>query len=332
MEMNHKINYNSLGRFLLSCLISIVVLSFISMAYKHTSMHMPSNGETDHKWEANGFTSTMQEGFAFLRMDNNGYNNRCTFEKNDILLLGSSHIEAVQMQTENNAASQLNDLLNYNTYSIGVSSHNLYRCVSNYLAAVKEYEPTHYTIIETGSVKLSNDDMKEVKNGADKPAASPDTGVKALIQFIPMAKPTLNQLSAWATLKNPTGGTTQLETNLPDGYVETLHSFLSIVSDTAKENNITPIIFYHPSEQLNLDGTVTYKTDSLYLKCFASTCKDLGIVFIDMTDSFENLCATEHQLAHGFINTAVGSGHLNKYGHRVIAEKLAEVIWGLEAE
>ena len=51
-----------------------------------------------------------------------------------------------------------------------------------------------------------------------------------------------------------------------------------------------------------------------------------------MTDSFRDLYATEHHLAHGFINTAVGSGHLNKYGHRVIAEKLAEVIQGLEAE
>lgn len=148
-----------------------------------------------------------------------------------------------------------------------------------------------------------------------------------------MAKPTLNQLSAWATLKNTSGGgTTQLETNLPDEYVETLHSFLSIITNTAKENNITPIIFYHPSEQLNPDGTVTYKTDALYLDCFASTCSELGIVFVDMTDSFKDLYATEHQLVHGFINTAVGSGHLNKYGHRVIAEKLAEVIQGLEAK
>lgn len=77
---------------------------------------------------------------------------------------------------------------------------------------------------------------------------------------------------------------------------------------------------------------MTYNTDNLYLDCFASTCEDLGIVFVDMTDSFKDLYATEHQLAHGFINTAVGSGHLNKYGHRVIAEKLAEVIQGLEAE
>ena len=31
-------------------------------------------------------------------------------------------------------------------------------------------------------------------------------------------------------------------------------------------------------------------------------------------------------LAHGFINSAIGQGHLNKYGCRVIAERIAIVI------
>lgn len=89
---------------------------------------------------------------------------------------------------------------------------------------------------------------------------------------------------------------------------------------------------YHPFVTLNEDGTIKFDTDKKYLDCFISNCNQLGIVFVDMTDPFIELYANEHQLAQGFINTAVGSGHLNKYGHRVIAEKLAEVIQGLEAE
>lgn len=47
---------------------------------------------------------------------------------------------------------------------------------------------------------------------------------------------------------------------------------------------------------------------------------------MDMTDEFKALYEEKHILAHGFVNTAVGRGHLNKYGHRVIAQTLAEKI------
>ncbi len=45
-----------------------------------------------------------------------------------------------------------------------------------------------------------------------------------------------------------------------------------------------------------------------------------------MTASFIKLYEQNHILAHGFINTAVGEGHLNKYGHKAIAEAVAAVI------
>ena len=107
-----------------------------------------------------------------------------------------------------------------------------------------------------------------------------------------------------------------------------LHSFLSIICDDVEDTGITPIIMYHPSETLSEDGSVRYKTNIDDLKMFAKTCEDLGIIFVDMTPDFERLYEEEHILAHGFINTAVGTGHLNKYGHKAIAERLAEVIGG----
>lgn len=268
-----------------------------------------------------------------MHMDEDGYNNEKTFKHVDVLLMGSSQVEAVNIPTRNNMASLLNALMPYNTYSIGISNHDLCRCVNNFNNAKLFYSP-QFIVIETGSVKPSINNMREVIDNIHQPCGTPDSALKSFIQIIPAAKPILNQLIEWSSQKYDGGeiGTIQSETSLPNEYVETLHSFLSIVTDTAKESEVTPIVFYHPSEYLSPDGTVTYKTNQLYLDCFASTCSDLGIVFVDMTDSFKNLYADEHQLAHGFINTGVGSGHLNKYGHRVIAEKLAEVIQGLEAK
>ena len=45
-----------------------------------------------------------------------------------------------------------------------------------------------------------------------------------------------------------------------------------------------------------------------------------------MTDIFINEYNESSTLPHGFINTSVGTGHLNKDGHRMIAEALARAI------
>jgi hypothetical protein len=43
---------------------------------------------------------------------------------------------------------------------------------------------------------------------------------------------------------------------------------------------------------------------------------------MDMTGAFTEEYKRSHVLPHGFANTAVGAGHLNKNGHRIIAAEL----------
>lgn len=317
-----------------SIVVATVFLSLFSLAYSFSGIHLTNNDKsTDHRWRPYEIKSTMTEGFAWLRMDKNGYNNLLSSEELDAILIGSSHMEALQIEKTDNVSSILNNDYSIGIYNIGMAGHNLYRCVDNYPFSIQKYTPKKYSIIETSSVVLTIPEMNEVIDGNAKRITSYDSGLLYYVQYIPAFRPIYKQLTDWMA-QNPAGegSITQQKLTLPEGYADTLHRFLSIVSNTAKANGIIPIIFYHPSEQINPDGTVTYNTDNLYLDCFASVCVDLDIVFVDMTDSFKNLYATEHQLAYGFINTAVGSGHLNKYGHRAIAEKLAEVIQGLEAE
>lgn len=322
-------------RIVWAVLITVLVLSLFALLYSYAGIHLTNaTNSTDYKWRANELKATMSEGFAWLRMDKNGFNNEDIPKRIDTLIIGSSHMEAVQMKHDENVSGRLNDLLSQSIYNIGVSGHTIYRCVDNYKSAIEEFSPQKYSITEISTVSLSVSEMQAVIDGSANRILSYDSGLIYYLQLLPAFRPVYKQLENWAKLQNPVegGGTTQVVGSLPEEYADTLHSFLSLISDTAKENNITPIIFYHPSEELNSDGKVTYNTDQIYFDCFASTCEDIGIVFVDMTDSFKNLYATEHQLAHGFINTAIGSGHLNKYGHRVIAEKLADVIQRLEAE
>ena len=44
------------------------------------------------------------------------------------------------------------------------------------------------------------------------------------------------------------------------------------------------------------------------------------ITSINAEESFERLYQEEQKLAHGFVNSAVGTGHLNEAGHMAVAD------------
>ena len=51
-----------------------------------------------------------------------------------------------------------------------------------------------------------------------------------------------------------------------------------------------------------------------------------------MTDDFEKMFYEENHVPHGFSTGQIGVGHINKYGHAVIAESLYRDINELEVE
>jgi hypothetical protein len=107
-----------------------------------------------------------------------------------------------------------------------------------------------------------------------------------------------------------------------DDYLQTINMVMQRLNQTAVDNNTQLIIFYHPHLTLNKDGSASVATDNVYLKIFKSACSNNGIYFFDMADVFMEEYQTSHILPYGFANTAVGTGHLNKNGHRIIAEEL----------
>lgn len=59
---------------------------------------------------------------------------------------------------------------------------------------------------------------------------------------------------------------------------------------------------------------------------FAELCGKYNIIFADMTDSVEEAYVKEHIVASGFDNTTVGYGHLNAYGHELLAQCIYDAI------
>lgn len=324
-----------IGKVTIAGTVTIFILSIFSYIYDYSGIHIQNKkGGTDYIWQSNQYKSTMKEGFSWLSMDENGFNNNHIAKDHiDILLMGSSHMEAVNIKQNQNVGYLLNDLIpQYYTYNIGISGHTIYRCVNNIESAIDNYKPSRYVIIETDSIELKIKEMDAVVKGTAKAIPSYDSGMIYYLQKIPAFKSIYNQLDIWMNEEATKGNNkeTDKENQNLDEYRKKLREFLAIVSNSAQKSEIKPIIFFSPTEKIGKDGVPTYVINEQYLEIFKETCKELDITFIDMTNTFKQLYNEQHVTAHGFSNTAVGVGHLNEFGHKAISNTIAKIISELE--
>lgn len=194
------------------------------------------------------------------------------------------------------------------------------QCLTHAKNAYKAYSPTEYIIIETSSVQFATKTLDSVLNGKDY---SKDTsgGLRKLLKTIPIWSSFYTQITSWRGADE--SAPVIQNSAIDEEYTEKLNQ---IFRQKTEGVECGIIVFFHPIENLETDGTISFNIDETYLSSFRRACEDNGIIFIDMTPEIERLYYSKYILAHGFINTAVGSGHLNKYGHQVIAERLAQVI------
>ena len=100
----------------------------------------------------------------------------------------------------------------------------------------------------------------------------------------------------------------------------------SYVKEQADEYGVTAMIYYYPSLSLEEDGSLATSTDDEMTANFAGLCEENGIALVDMTEAFEREYEENHHIVSGFSNTAECYGHLNRYGHKLIAEAIYQEI------
>ena len=311
----------ALGKVVLAGVISLGILSLFVLVYDYSGIHISNpSGATDYKWNPYQFKTTMSEGFSWLRLDEDGFNNRSVPGTVDVLIMGSSHMEAINVPRNGNTAACLSKLLQeWSIYNIGISGHQIYQCARNMKAAVETYSPDRYVVVETDSVALDNAKMEQTISGELPIIPSYDSGLLYYIQkYCPAIKNLYKQVDNWINIG---------EMGAPDiEIVETDRTVLNRFLEEMKAdcgNNRKLVIVYHPTTLINAEGKLILPDES-DTKRFASACQKADIRFIDMTRSMAQLYDEQKILAHGFINTAVGEGHLNEYGHRLIAQQLAD--------
>ncbi len=324
-------------------LLALCIVWGICNFYYNPGTHISSEtGATDYVWEPGYKAFRSTEGFGVTEADRNGYYNSYGVDSEDfeILLMGSSHMEGGNVKPDENTAYLLNEYMekyDLSVYNIAVSGHTFLRCVNNLPNALSEFPPEKYVIIETTSTSLDEDSVNEVLNGEMKAVPSYDSGVIYELQKITPFKLFYSQLEnvdfpPKINIKKAQADNNSIKEEAAVKSYSHYDNIMQYIRRVSEENGVEVIIFYHPALELDKNGEVFTYEDKDDTKHFRDSCKNNGIVFVDMTEEFTDLYKNEHKLPNGFINTSLGKGHLNKYGHQVVARQLSKVILQLQEE
>lgn len=338
--MNIK-GFIKLFKIFIAGVISLVILSAFSLLYYNNGIRKTSmTGVTDYSWE-NGWYAVGYEGYALGRYDKAGYNNReIPANGVDVLLMGSSQMNAYNVSNEYSSAYLLSEQLNtgacnYSIYNIGMEGHDFYICSDNLDEALQTYSPTKYVLMETRIPKMSVKSMNEVIAETRVRTPAFDSGLIYYLQKIPYFRLLNRQLRDMGIFsvngeKDMQEAATETTDYLQTEYSDVVDSYMQKLAGKMKNSQAKLIIFYMPDITVNTDGSITTNGTESDLKMIAQSCKKYDIEFLDLSEAFIQHYADTYEVPFGFSNTAIGTGHLNRCGHAIVADKLCEIILKLE--
>ena len=319
------------GKALVAGLIALALLCGFCFFYYNVPVHYPNpSGATEYVWESSRFYSRGTEGFAMGRTNNEGfYDSRDLLpgETVDILLMGSSNAEGAELSQRDNMGSVLNTLCgeDLRVYNIGTAGHNFLYCCKHLGAALDRYAPDRAVVIELWSLGDSAADIDAVLDGTYPDIPSHNTGWVVLLQKLPFLRLFYTKYFKGGALAF--GGDGEAAAPLSGSaaadeaaWRASLDALLDRLAGESRSHGVQLVLAYHPTLLLQADGSARSDGDPARLAVLRELCGHKGILFADLSERFLAAYEQERLLPNGFSNTAPGSGHLNRIGHRLFAE------------
>lgn len=323
---------------LASGLAAFAILCCLMCGYCLSPMFTESRfGNTDFVWPAHAPWFQMVEGISWGQFDDWGFNNPQVIENPDILVLGSSHMEATYIMQEELLSSQLQQLLGgeATVYNMGISGNNLMKSLQYLPRTLEIFEDgPDLILIEANAFGMTQEDVSRILNGEIPSIYAPKPDWQKPILGLPALRLLAKQknLGLFKLLNPPRKPAPAVDYELPGEPLpadspegEVYDPLFSYLKDLQDSSGTQILIFYQPTEELQKDGTVFFPQDPM-VRVFEKKCRDSGIGFLDLTGKFQDLYSREHLLPHGFITGRIGTGHLNAHGHRAIAEAVNQWI------
>lgn len=310
---------------------SLAILCVFCLFYYNLSVHYTSeSGSTDYKWATDRFYAKATEGFAWGRTDKNGFNNsyKEDFEKIDVLFMGSSHLEAFNGQQKYNTVYQYNTFYERDgkdkfAYNIGVSGHSLLICLDNLEDAIKEFKPTETIVIETPTIHMRESSLELLVNNKMYDLESEDNKFAVALANVPYLRLMYNQL---VFLRQADAPVQPEEFGDVNKYTQNLNFVLKRASQLAEKHGIKLMVVYNSPMEIDSKGNLLPQTYEEYVDIMDAACKNADITFVNMYQPYAAYYKETYRLPHGFSNTRVGTGHINRYGHQVIAETVYDIL------
>lgn len=328
MKKRFKNSIRYVLKIVVSGLIAFIVLTFFCFFYYNLPIKQNNEtGSTDFTWKSNYFVSRFTEGITFNKTNNEGFTN--AFDYNDnlniyCLVMGSSHMGSLNVNYDEYTSYLLNEKDNNIYYNIGISSHDLLVCVDNLESAIKTYKPK-VVVIETMSLVFDEASVDEAINHNRERIKSDYNKIVEFLESNQLIRILYYQFNNYKTniLNKKTVSNEKLVYEKINE--SSINKMLSYISEIANKYNTGIVIVYHPTTSLNEDGTLIIENEDTN-NIFNNLCESYGISYINMKDRFIKEYKDNHILPYGFINTKVGIGHLNKYGHKMMADEIYKVI------
>ena len=331
------------GKLFIALLISLLfVTGLYCLCCYCYSIRIPNlEGTTEKIAFPNQIITNMEEGYSLIQFDKKGFNNSYPPKKDslDILLVGSSQMEAIHVWGDKNTGYLLNKLLpDLYTYNIGIVGMFFPQNVFFLRNAYLNFKPQKYVLIGIDRTVYSSSELEPIyKNSYNYRKELRNSEKNKLLLVLNSSisriktKAKLWRSNSLAFFNNTDKSITNEKDNLEDSekYSDSLNKFLEYARKQIPEN-IPIIIFYYPSVKINKEGKLLFVESSEQVNNFEKLCNKNKIHFINLSKDFEELYYDKKLVPYGFINTTLGNGHLNVYGHECVANVLANFILSLE--
>jgi len=143
----------------------------------------------------------------------------------------------------------------------------------------------------------------------------------------------VNQYTSWQRMLQSTDNTNVMVPLEADAVVEAdtdaerLQYYIAMLKCIKEDFDNEIIVVYHNGFSLNEDNKMDVEHSAMG-EDFITACEECDIVVLDMTTKFSEHFEETREVPYGFWNTSMGTGHLNKVGHKLIAEQLFEYLEG----
>lgn len=339
----------------LAAVISLLLANLISFFYRSGAGSIPrENAFSSSIRTPNSRMVRGSEGYGINHVDENGYLNDDTLPLKDdyILMMGSSHAEGLQVMQKDSMVSVLNRMLDpgeRTVYNLGTAGYTLPLIIEGFPAALEEFPHAKAVMIEISQLAFSADELTQAMDQTkyDPASAGPalmnslDAGRRLrnkMLELVPLISLLRQQIDSMDFNLNDAFGIKDfLEAQKTAPAPETAQA-IDAEAAAAKEaaafssalnqsfallraEFAGPIILlYHSGVAMQPDGSLVIARDMRYYDAYAAACKQNGIVFVDPGDAFLQAFEKDCSVPYGFSNTTMLTGHLNRLGHKIVAE------------